>query len=88
MIPPNQGSSLSHDSSINMTPRDNCYISVYEGPNEIYQDVPNREQTVLYVVKVSYPEGETVSLRRSYKFYIMKSHEISHLGKTRIIPNL
>ena len=36
MIPQNQGSSLSHDSSLNMTPRENFYISGYEGPNEIY----------------------------------------------------
>ena len=35
MIPPIQGSSLSQDSSLNRTPRENCYISGYEGPNEI-----------------------------------------------------
>ena len=61
MIPPNQGSSLSHDSSLNKTPRDNRYISGYEGPNEISQDVPNRARTVLYVVKVSDLEGDTVT---------------------------
>ena len=35
MIPSNQGSILSLDSSLNRTPRENCYISGYEGPNEI-----------------------------------------------------
>ena len=39
MIPPNQGSSLFQDSSINLTPGENCYISGYKGPNEIYEDV-------------------------------------------------
>ena len=53
MIPPNQGSSLSHDSSLNRTPAKNWYISGYEGPNEISQDVLDREQTVIFVVNVS-----------------------------------
>ena len=87
MIPPNQGSSLSQDSSLNRTPRDNCYISCYEGPNEISQDVPDRARTVLSVVKASDPEGETVTRDSLYKFAMLNSPEISHLGKTLIIPN-
>ena len=55
MIPPNQGSSLSLNSSLNRTPRENCYISGYERPNEIDQDVTYRAQTVLYLVKVLDP---------------------------------
>ena len=52
MIPPNQGSNLSQDSSLNKTPRENCYISGYKGPNEISLDFLDREQTVIFVVKV------------------------------------
>ena len=52
MIPQNQGSSLSQDSTLNMLPKENCYISRYESPNEISQDVPNTECTVLSMVKV------------------------------------
>ena len=81
MIPPNQGSSLSLDSSLNRTPRENCYISGYEGPNEISQDVPERAQTVLSMVNVSHPEGETVTRGSLYKFAMLNSIEISHLGK-------
>ena len=33
MIPPIYSSSLLQDSSINSTPGENCYISIYEGPN-------------------------------------------------------
>ena len=51
MIPQNQGSSLSQDSTLNMLPKENCYISGYEIPNEILQDVPDMEHTVLSMVK-------------------------------------
>ena len=87
VIPPSQGSILSQDSALNRWPRENCYISGYEGPNEISQDVPDRAQTVLSVVKVSDPEGETVTRGSPYNFYILNSPEISHLGKTIINPN-
>ena len=60
MIPPNQGSSLSHDSSLNRTPRENCYISGYEGPNEILKDVPNRAWTLLSAVKFSDPDTSPI----------------------------
>ena len=59
MIPPNEGSIPFQDSSLNRTPRENCYISGYEGPNEILQDVPYREQTLVSLVKVSDPDDET-----------------------------
>ena len=59
MIPSNQGFSISLDSSLNRTPGENFYISGYEGPNEISQDVPERARTVLSVVKVSNLDDET-----------------------------
>ena len=40
MIPPNQGSNLSQDSSLNKTPRENCYILGYKGSNEFLSE-PN-----------------------------------------------
>ena len=81
MFPPIQGASLFEDSSLNMTPRENFYISGYEGRNEIYQDVIDRAQTVLYVVKFVDHEGETVTHGSLYKFTMLNSLEISHLGK-------
>ena len=77
MIPPNQGSSLSQDSSLNRTPRENCYILGYEGPNEISQDVPERAQIVVSVVNISNPEGEIVTCGSPYKFCILSSLETS-----------
>ena len=59
----------------------------YEGPNEILQDVPDRAWAVLYVVKFSDPEGETTTRGSSYKFVMLNSPEISHLGKNLINPN-
>ena len=56
MIPPNQGYDLSLDSFVNRTPRENCYISGYEGPNEISQDVPDMARNLIYMVKFSYPK--------------------------------
>ena len=87
MIPPNQGSSLSKDSSLNKTPWENCYISSYEIPNLISQDVADRAQIVVYVVKGSDPEGETVKRGSPSKFVMLRNPEISHLGKIRITPN-
>ena len=55
MIPPNQGSSLLQNTVINKGPRDNLYISGYESPNEILQDVLERAQTVHSMVKFLYP---------------------------------
>ena len=86
MIPPNQGSSLSQDSSLNKTPGENFYISGYEGTNEKFQDVPHRVQTLISVTKVSEPKGEIVTRDSLYKFAMLNSPEISHLGKLRISP--
>ena len=87
MIPLNQGSILFQDSSLNMTPRENCYISGYKGPNEISQDVPNRTWNLIYVVKFSDPDDETRTCGSLYKFSILNNPEISHLGKNLISPN-
>ena len=87
MIPPNEGSSLSQDSALNKWPRENCYISGYEGPNEISQNVPDRAQTVLSMVNILDLEGETVTCGSPYKFSMLNSPKISHLGKTFISPN-
>ena len=87
MIPPNKGSNLFQDSSLNRTPRENCYISEYEGQNEIYLDVPDRARTVLSVVKISNPEGETVTCGSPYKFIILNSPELSHHGKSILSLN-
>ena len=81
MVPPIQGSSLSQDSTLNRTPRENFYISRYEGPNEISQDFTDMAHSLFYVVKVSYTEGETVTRESPYKFSILNSPEISHLEK-------
>ena len=66
MFPPNQGSTLFHDSSLNRTPRENFYISGYEGPNEFFQDVLDRERTIISVVKVSYPDDEIETCGHPY----------------------
>ena len=87
MIPPIQGSSLSQDLALNKRPKENCYISGYKGPNEISQNVPDREQTLISLVKVLDLKGEIVTRGSPYKFAILNSTEINHLGKTRISPN-
>ena len=87
MIPSNQGSNLFQDSSLNRTPRENCYISSYDAPNEIYQDVTNRARTLISLVKCSNPNDEKETPRYPYKFAMLNSPEISHLGKTIISPN-
>ena len=87
MIPPNQGSRLSQDSSPNRTPGKNCYISGEEGPNEISQDVTERERTLIYVVNVLDLEDTPVTCGSLYNFTILNYHETSHLGKMLISPN-
>ena len=59
----------------------------YKGPNEISEDVPERAQTVLYVVEVSDPEAETVTRGSPYNFAMLNSPETCHLGKTIISTN-
>ena len=81
MIPPNHGSILFQDSSLNKVPRENFYISGYEGPYEILQDVLDRSWTVLSVVKCSGLEDETVTHGNLYKFTMLNSLERRYLGK-------
>ena len=70
-----------------MTLGENCYISGYKGPNEIYKDVLERAQNLIFVVKFSDPEDETVTRGSPYNFTLLNSPEMSHLGKTHISPN-
>ena len=51
------------------------------------QDAANRARTIVSVVKVFDPEGETVTRGSPYKFTMLNSPEISHLGNTLISPN-
>ena len=87
MFPPNQGSSLFQDSSLNRTPRENCYILGYQGPNKIYEDVPKWAQILIFMVQVSDPEDETVTHVSPYKFIVLNSPVTGHLGKMIISPN-
>ena len=50
-------------------------------------NVTDRARTVLFVVKFSDPEGETVTRGSPYKVAMLNSPEISHLGRTLISPN-
>ena len=70
-----------------MTPRENCYISSYKGPNEISEDVLEREQTLISLVKFLDPEDETVTRDRPYNFAVLNSPVTGHLGKRIINPN-
>ena len=87
MIPPNPGSSLFQDSFLNRKPRENCYISGYEGPNAIFQDITDKEHILISVVKVSDPDDEIGTRGSPYMFSMLNSPEISHLGKNIISPN-
>ena len=58
-----------------MTPGENCYISGYQGPNEISQDFLERARTLISVVEVLDPEDETVTRGSLYKFAMMNSPE-------------
>ena len=70
-----------------MTPRENCNISGYKDPNELYPYLPDREQNLISMVKVLDLEGETVTRGSLYKFSMLSSPERSHLGKNIISPN-
>ena len=76
-----------YEQSHNRSPGDNCYISGYEGPNEIYEDVPERVRTLIFVGQVSNPEYETMTCGNPYNFSMLNSLEIGHLGKMLISPN-
>ena len=65
----------------------NCYISGYEGPNEIFEDVPERAQNLIFVVQVLDPEDETMTYGSLYNFIVLNSPETGHLGKMIINPN-
>ena len=84
MFPPNQGSNLFQDSTLNITHRENCCISGYKGPNDIFQDGPNMEWTLLSMVKFSYLDDETRTHGSSYKFAMLNSPQKSHLGNLTI----
>ena len=58
-----------------------------QGPNEISSDFIDRALTLISVVKVSDPDDETGRRGSPYKFAMLNSPEISHLGKTIISPN-
>ena len=87
MIPPNKSSNLSQDSSLNKTPRENCYILGYRGPNGIPEDVPKIEQTVLSMVQTLEPEDEPVTHVMPYNFTVLNNSVTGHLGKMIINPN-
>ena len=59
----------------------------YKGLNEISQDVSDRAQTFVFVVKVLDPKGETVTRGSPYKFTMLNSPEIHYNGKTLISSN-
>ena len=73
MIPSNQGSILFQDSSLNRTPRENYCILGFDGSNENFKDVPNREHTVHSMVKVSEHDDETKTHGRMYTFAMRNS---------------
>ena len=70
-----------------MTPRENCYISGCDDPNEILQYFPTRARAILSVGNVSDLDDETGTRGSSYKFAMLNSPKIIHLGKTLISPN-
>ena len=70
-----------------MTPRENFYILGYRGPNENFQDVTKHKWNLLYVVKVSDPEDETITHGSPYNSAMLNSPEKGHLGKMIISPN-
>ena len=62
-------------------------MSGYKGPNEIYEDVPEREWNVCSMEEVSYPKYETLTRGSPYNFTILNSPVTSHIGKMIINPN-
>ena len=58
----------------------------YRGPNGIPEDVPERARTVIFVVRISEPEDETVTRGRPYNFVVLNSPVTGHLGKRIINP--
>ena len=87
MIPPIQGSNLFQDSSLNMTPRENCNILGCKYPNEILEYFLDRAWNSIYAVNVLDPEGETVTRGSPYNFAMLNNLETSHLGNMLISNN-
>ena len=53
----------------------------YRGPNKIPEDVPEREQTLILLVRILDSEDEPVTRGMLYNFVILNSLVIGHLGK-------
>ena len=70
-----------------MTPGENCYILGCKGPNEIYEDVIEKAQTVISVLIVLDPEDEIVICGSPYNVAVLNSPVTGHLGKMIISPN-
>ena len=59
----------------------------YKGPNEIYEDVPERSLTVLSMFYVSDSEYQPVTRGMLYNLAILNSLVTGHLGKMIINTN-
>ena len=70
-----------------MTPGENFYSIGYGGPNGILEAVLEREQNLIFVVRISEPEDEPMRCGIPYNFTIMNSLVTGHLGKMIINPN-
>ena len=86
MISPSQGSSLFQKSSINRSPGEICNILGYRGPNGILEDVPEREQTLISLIRISVSEDELVTRGIPYNVAVLNSPVTGHLGKRIINP--
>ena len=86
MVPTNQGPSPFHDSSLNMTPRDNCYILSYTCSNAILKYFQERVQILISMVQVLDPKYEPVTCGSPYNFVVWNHLVTGHLGKMPIIP--
>ena len=87
MIPPSYGSSLFQNSSLNRTPGENFYILGYRGPNGIPEYVPERERTLILLVRTADLEYEIVTRGNPYNFAVRNSPVTRHFGKMIINPN-
>ena len=70
-----------------MTPGENSNLLGYKGPNEILEDVLEREMTLISVVQVSDLEDETRTRGSLYNLVVLNSLVTGHLGKMIISPN-
>ena len=59
----------------------------YEGPNEIYEDVPKISWNLHFLIQFLDPEDETVTRGCPYNFAMLSNPEIGHLRKTIISTN-